>query len=156
MNRRSLLAAEPTGLVAAAAVAMEAAAASPTMWRAGGDYMGAAEGVRRSLHRRLPPGSEVRLVDVRPALAEHPAIVAAVAFIVAVDNAVPWARPVMLVPMYHTVGRDTDIITGFELLDLGMCTRPWRDDDPSDAISCWRLLLDEAVEAIVARAAKEV
>ena len=156
MNRRDLLRTGPlvpfaAGSVVAAACASRAAAQE-------GDYESIARRAHADLIRELPRvGAGSAEVIVRTlSLSDQPGVLAGVSFLV-YHREVAWARPVLLMLRRYGSCRDTTIIHGDELLDLTLCnSRPWNDLDPGHLMDRWRLLLEEAKQAILDRAAREV
>lgn len=87
-------------------------------------------------------------------LPDQPGILVGVSFAMMTRDAW-WARPVLLNAKCYGSFRDTDIVSGYEFMDMSMRNaRAWRASDPTAWPDRWQLLLDEAVDAILKRATR--
>lgn len=106
--------------------------------------------VTAALRARLPPDFWLHS-DMFSSL-DHPGILRIGRFVVSLGD-VHWARPAILNFRYYVHGRDTEIVHGAEIMDLSQLhRRPWGDSDPADLLGRWRMVLNDAADAILARA----
>mgnify|MGYP001596882215 CR=1 FL=1 len=159
MNRRDLLRA--SALVPLAAGPVVAAACASRATAQEDDFESIARRAHADLIRemsRVGAGS-AEVIARTLSLSDQPGVLAGVSFLIDPHEVgrVAWARPVLLMLGRYGSCRDTAIVCGDELLDLTLCnSRPWNDLDPGHLMDRWRLLLEEAKQAILDRAAREV
>lgn len=109
---------------------------------------------RDSLRRRLGSDAAVRARCFT--MFEQPGILIAASFMVETGRSW-WARPAILSVARYGWTHDVDIVRGNEVLDLSLsATRLWDEYDPETWLGRWRMLLDDAEAAIIARALGEM